>query len=97
MTSTRGSVTHAGHGGNGGTITRAFNTNFACIGCADAVERTLRSNPHVAGVHIDYPARTVHVTYHDGMIAPAAIQALISDAALGCRCAPADTPGSAVG
>jgi copper chaperone CopZ len=32
-----------------------------CTGCADAVERTLKANPHITSVHIDWPASVAQV------------------------------------
>ncbi|MGD9893991.1 MAG: heavy metal translocating P-type ATPase, partial [Dehalococcoidia bacterium] len=80
--------THAGHSAAGGTIAQTFTADLACVQCARSVERTLRANPHIAAVHVDYAAKAVHVTYHSDMIEPSAIQTLISAAAHGCRCAP---------
>jgi P-type Cu2+ transporter len=59
-----------------------------CTGCADAVERALRANPHIASVHLDWPNNRVQVSYHDGMIDEATIAALI--AATGCDCTAED-------
>ncbi len=70
------------------TITRAFHAEFACVECAQAAERALRANPQIGGVHVDYPGKMVHVTYHEGTIDAATISALISQSAHGCRCAP---------
>src|SRR5688572_24759726 len=41
-----------------------------CTGCADSIEQALRATPHITGVHLDWAADTVHVTYHAGMITP---------------------------
>jgi Cu2+-exporting ATPase len=41
---------------------------------------------------VDYPAKTVHVTYHQGMVGPEQLAALISASAHGCRC---EAPGAA--
>jgi Cu2+-exporting ATPase len=84
----------------GELVTQAFAADLACIGCAEAVERALRAHPQVAGVHVDFPNKTVHVTYRPGVgTTPDSLAALISARAHGCRCAPADTesggtPGS---
>jgi Cu2+-exporting ATPase len=73
------------------TVTQAFQADLACVGCAEAVERALRAHPQVTGVHVDYPAKTVHVTYRPGVATtPESIARLISDNAYGCRCTPAD-------
>ncbi|HSH79112.1 MAG TPA: heavy metal translocating P-type ATPase, partial [Herpetosiphonaceae bacterium] len=55
-----------------------------CPGCADAVERALRANPHITSVHLDWEHDVAHVGYHAGMIGEEAIRALI--ASTGCRC-----------
>jgi P-type Cu2+ transporter len=60
-----------------------------CPECADQVERTLRANPHITAVHLDWPSNTVHVTYHTGMLDQAAIQHLIETT--GCSCEPTAT------
>ena len=90
-------TTSSHHHAHGDTVTQVFQADFACLACARAVERALRDQPHVTGVRVDYRAWTVHVTYHAGEADPAAIQALISDRAHGCRCAPAAAAGQAVG
>ncbi len=59
-----------------------------CLECADAVVRTLRAQPHISDVHMDWANNRVHVTYHAGMITPEAIEQVIASA--GCSCAPAD-------
>ena len=59
-------------------------TTMHCTGCADAIERTLRANPHITNVHLDWVKNEVHVGYHDGMIMPAEVERLI--AATGCDC-----------
>jgi len=79
------------------TPSEAFHAGLACIACAEAVERALRANPHITAVHVDYAAKTVHVSYHAGMIGREAVQALISDAAHDCRCAPAGDQAQATG
>ena len=90
--------THATHGAHGGgTTTQAFHADLACVQCAESVERALRGNSHVAGVHVDYPARTVHVTYHQGMVTSEQLAALISQSALGCRCEAEGADGAAAG
>ena len=89
---------HAAHGApGGGTVTQAFRAGLACVQCAEAVERALHGTPHVVGVHVDYPAKTVHVTYHEGMIGPAQLASLISESARGCRCEGAGPDGAAAG
>ncbi len=62
-----------------------------CTGCADAVERALKANPHITSVHIDWPNSIAHVSYHAGMIDEAAIRDLIE--ATGCPCESTDHAG----
>jgi P-type Cu2+ transporter len=57
-----------------------------CPQCADQVERTLRGNPHITEVQLDWPNNMVHVTYHTGMLDETAIQQLIETT--GCSCEP---------
>jgi P-type Cu2+ transporter len=59
-----------------------------CPECADAVERALRANPHITGVHLDWRANQVHVSFHRGLIAEHEIAQII--ASTGCDCAPAE-------
>jgi P-type Cu2+ transporter len=59
-----------------------------CPECADAVERALRANPHITGVHLDWRANQVHVSFHRGLIAEQDIAQII--ASTGCDCAPAE-------
>jgi Cu2+-exporting ATPase len=81
----------------GGTAAQTFQADLACVACAEAVERALRGTPHITGVHVDYAARTVHVTFHAGLINPVEIQRMISTAAYGCHCNPETGPGPHVG
>jgi P-type Cu2+ transporter len=96
MASSTPHIPQLGHEHHGGVITATFRADLACVQCAEAVERALRANPHIVQVHVDYPARTVHVGYHAGMVTTDAINALISDSAHGCRCA-ADDGGAEAG
>lgn len=59
-------------------------TGLHCLECANAVERTLKANPHITSVHVDWPKNEVHVGYHTGMIDEAAIRSLIETT--GCPC-----------
>ena len=34
-----------------------------CLGCAGAVERVLKEQPHVTDVHLDWKSDVVHVGY----------------------------------
>jgi cation transport ATPase len=81
----------------GGTAAQTFQADLACVACAEAVERALRQTPHVTGVHVDYAARTVHVTFHAAMISPVEIQRRISTAAYGGHCTPQAPLGPGVG
>jgi Cu2+-exporting ATPase len=94
---TASSHPHAASAAHGGTVTETFVADLACIGCAEAVERALKATPHVTAVHVDYAGKTVHVTYHAGMVGREAVQAVISDAAYGCRCAPTGDETAAIG
>lgn len=85
------------HGADGGTVAQTFHADFACLTCAETVERALRDNPHISDIHVDYPTRTVRVAYRPGMITPDGIQELISSLAYGCRCTPQAGPGPSVG
>ncbi len=60
-----------------------------CPECADAVERALRANPHIANVHVDWAKNEAHVSFHKGMISEDEIAQRI--AATGCDCAPSDS------
>ncbi len=55
-----------------------------CTECADAVERALRAQPHITGVHVDWANNVVHVHYHSDMISPAAIEQVITSTGCGC-------------
>ncbi len=90
-------TTPPSHVRHGASTARVFRADFACIACAEAAERALRAHPHVTDARVDYPAKSVHVAYHDGMVSAGEIQSVISGSAAGCRCAPADEPGDAVG
>ena len=74
-----------------GTAHAAFRLdNVPCPACADALEQHLRASRHVIDLTLDWPANTIHVRYHAGMITPDEIGALI--AATGCDCAESNTP-----
>ena len=60
-----------------------------CPECADAVERALRTNPHITNVHLDWAKNEAHVSFHSGMITEDDIAQRI--AATGCDCAPSDS------
>jgi Cu2+-exporting ATPase len=90
MRTTLRAPAHAQHDHHAEPVSKTFHADLACLGCAEAVERALRANPHVTDVHVDYPAKTVHVTYHAGMLESGALARLISDSAHGCRCTPDD-------
>ncbi len=59
-----------------------------CPGCADAVERTLRSHPHITSVHLDWANNVAHVSYDSGQISHEEIERLVTTT--GCKCAPND-------
>ncbi len=64
-----------------------------CTGCADAIEKVLRSQPHISSVHIDWANNVAHVGYHPGMINREEIERLITTT--GCRCAPSPSGSGA--
>ena len=57
--------------------------DFACVACANGIERALRAIPHVTGVRIDYPARQVTVDYQPELISAAEIESVISASGYG--------------
>jgi Cu2+-exporting ATPase len=59
-----------------------------CRGCADAVERALRDQPHVGYVRLDWKNNLVHVGYDPTRIGPKDIEGAITQT--GCDCKPAD-------
>ena len=87
----------ASHSGSAhSTIQRTFEADFACVACANGIERALRAIPHVTGVRIDYPARQVTVDYQPELISAAEIESVISAYGYGCDCAPANHHGPIV-
>ncbi len=60
-----------------------------CTGCADEVVQTLRAQPHITGVHLDWANNTAHVSYHAGMTNREQIERLVTTT--GCSCEPSDT------
>jgi Cu2+-exporting ATPase len=89
--------TQTHHTGHGHAVTQSFRADFPCLACAEAVGQALRAAPHVTNVRIDYPNKTVHVTYHAGMVQPEELQRVISGNAHGCRCTADDPRTRAVG
>ncbi|HUF52761.1 MAG TPA: copper-translocating P-type ATPase [Dehalococcoidia bacterium] len=61
--------------------------NLYCACCADELERTLKSNPLIAGARVDFRGEAVVVRYHASMIDQAEIEALI-DGSGRCTCGP---------
>jgi copper chaperone CopZ len=59
-----------------------------CRGCADAVERALRAQPHVGYVRLDWKNDLVHVGYDPTRIGPEDIEGAITRT--GCDCEPTD-------
>jgi len=57
-----------------------------CLGCAGAVERALREQPHVTDVRLDWKNDVVHVGYDPANIDPEGIEDVITQT--GCDCAP---------
>src|SRR5918997_5532432 len=59
-----------------------------CPGCAAAVERALRAQPHVADVRLDWKNDVVHVGYDPANIGPEGIEEVITQT--GCDCKPTE-------
>ena len=59
-----------------------------CLGCAGAVERVLREQPHVTDVRLDWKNDVVHVAYDPAKISPEDIEEIITQT--GCDCSPAE-------
>ena len=59
-----------------------------CRGCADAVERALRAQPHVTDVRLDWKNDLVHVGYDPTRIGPEDIEGVITQT--GCDCKPTE-------
>src|SRR5215203_6248497 len=57
-----------------------------CLGCAGAIERALREQPHVTDVRLDWKNDVVHVGYDPANIDPEGIEDVIAQT--GCDCAP---------
>lgn len=67
--------------------------NLYCASCADQLERTLTSRPHVVSAKVDFRANSVEVAFHAGMVDEAAIRNLI-DSTRRCTCGPAVSRGN---
>jgi P-type Cu2+ transporter len=59
-----------------------------CLGCAGAVERILREQPHITEVQLDWKNDVVHVGYDSASISPEDIEQVITQT--GCDCSPAE-------
>jgi Cu2+-exporting ATPase len=59
-----------------------------CLGCAGAVERALREQPHVTDVHLYWKNDLVHVGYDPARIGPEDIEQVITQT--GCDCKPTE-------
>jgi Cu2+-exporting ATPase len=59
-----------------------------CLGCAGAVERVLREQPHITDVHLDWKSDVVHVGYDPANIGPEDIEQVITQT--GCDCKPTE-------
>src|SRR5215207_10467990 len=59
-----------------------------CLGCAGAVERALREQPHITEVQLDWKNDVVHVGYDPTRIGPEGIEEVITQT--GCDCKPAE-------
>src|SRR5215216_878474 len=59
-----------------------------CLGCAGAVERVLREQPHITEVQLDWKNDVVHVGYDPASIGPEDIEQVITQT--GCDCRPTE-------
>jgi copper chaperone CopZ len=59
-----------------------------CLGCAGAVERALREQPHITEVRLDWKNDVVHVRYDPDRLGPEDIEEIITQT--GCDCKPTD-------
>jgi Cu2+-exporting ATPase len=59
-----------------------------CLGCAGAVERALREQPHITEVRLDWKNDVVHVGYDPAKIGPEDIEQVITQT--GCDCKPTE-------
>src|SRR5215203_5278498 len=59
-----------------------------CLGCAGAVERALREQPHVTYVRLDWKNDLVHVGYDPARIGPEDLEQVITQT--GCDCKPTE-------
>jgi Cu2+-exporting ATPase len=59
-----------------------------CLGCAGAVERALREQPHVTDVRLDWKNDVVHVGYDPARIGPEDLEQVITQT--GCDCKPTE-------
>src|ERR687895_1162838 len=55
-----------------------------CLGCAGAVERVLREQPHITEVRLDWKNDVVHVGYDPARIGPEDVEQVITQT--GCDC-----------
>src|SRR5918997_734975 len=62
-----------------------------CLGCAGAVERVLREQPHVTEVQLDWKNNVVHVGYDPARLGPEDIEQVITQT--GCDCKPTEIEG----
>src|SRR5215212_11420050 len=59
-----------------------------CLGCAGAIERVLRVQPHITGVQLDWKNDIVHVIYDPARLGPEDIEEVITQT--GCDCSPTE-------
>src|SRR5215217_3512367 len=62
-----------------------------CRGCADAVERALRAEPHLTGIRLDWKNDVVRVGYDPTSIDSEDIEKIITQT--GCDCAEVEAEG----
>src|SRR5215204_4540020 len=59
-----------------------------CLGCAGAVERALREQPHITEVRVDWKSDVIHVGYDPARIGPEDLEQVITQT--GCDCKPTE-------
>src|SRR5438067_555735 len=59
--------------------------DLTCLSCAEELEKTVRSLPHVVAARVDFAAGNLTVKYHAGMVSEDAIRAAINSSGR-CTC-----------
>lgn len=68
-----------------GTVVHIAVNGMSCVGCADAVQKELRSLPGVADCVVDYDQRIAEVRLADSTVTPALLVATLKKAGYGAR------------